>query len=439
VTTYWNDSPSTPPTTDADLCATWAPADPTAPHQHTDPSAPAPSPGGPTGGAAYASPQYAAPTPPPPPPRTSPSPSRGGGARVALVAVAMTALVGAGFVGRGLVEDTNGATPFSSNPISSTPAVTSNQPSTPLLPGTDEEPVKAVAKALGPSVVVIKTSEGLGSGVIYDTGGLIITNAHVVGQESEVQVTLNDGRTLEGTVVGADAPSDIAVVRVQPPSGGLTAARLAGQSPEVGDLVVALGSPFGFDGTITSGIISAVNRPVRGENGTTENMLQTDAAINPGNSGGALANRRAELVGIPSQIYSESGSSAGIGFAIPIDRAKSVADRLVGGQPVGRGRLGVDAGDTSDGTAGALVRGITSGGAADQAGLQQGDVVTAVNGTAIKTGSELAGAIASHQPGESVTLTVTRDGQSRQVSVTLGTADSTPTNPSGRSQTPRTR
>jgi putative serine protease PepD len=435
VTSTWNDTPSIPPTTDADLCATWTPDDPHA-HHSDQPTAPAsPHAGEPTSGAANASPQFAAPTPPPPPPRISPSPSRGGGARVALVAVGMTALVGAGFVGRGLVDsDSTGTAPFTGRPIASAPA--NNQPSTPLLPGNDEEPVKAVAKALAPSVVVINVGQGLGSGVIYDASGLIVTNAHVVGDSTEVGVTLNDGRTLDGTVVGSDAPSDIAVVRVEPPSGGLAAARLAGQSPEVGDLVVALGSPFGLDQTITSGIISAVNRPVPTGNGLAENFLQTDAAINPGNSGGALANRKAEVVGINSQIYSESGGNQGIGFSIPIARAKSVADRLLAGQPVERAALGLRIGNTSDGTAGAKVGPVTPGSAAEQAGIKTGDVITAVNGTPVKNDLGLSGAIASFEPGETVKVTVMRDGQPTDLEVTLGTAQVAPTSP-GRSQTPR--
>jgi putative serine protease PepD len=433
VTSTWNDTPSAPPTTDADLCATW-PADRPHTHDTDQPTAPAsPLAAGPTSGAANAPSQFSAPMPPPPPPRTSPSPSRGGGARVALVAVAVTALVGAGFVGRGLVDEDPG-TSLNGSPIASLPAAV-NQPSTPLLPGTDEEPAKAVAKALGPSVVVISVGQGLGSGVIYDGSGLILTNAHVVGTSTQVDVTLNDGRTLEGEVVGADTPSDVAVVRVTPPTTGLSAARLAGQSSEVGDLVVALGSPFGLDQTITSGIISAVNRAVPTDNNLAELMLQTDAAINPGNSGGALANRRAEVVGINSQIFSESGGNQGIGFAIPIARAKSVADRLAAGQPVERASLGVAILDASDtGKAGAQVRDVTAGSGAEQAGVKPGDVITKVNAMPVKSRLDVTGAIASFEPGEKVTITVMRNGEATELQATLGKAQA-----ASAGRTPRTR
>jgi S1-C subfamily serine protease len=258
-----------------------------------------------------------------------------------------------------------------------------------------------------------------------------------VGDASTVSVTLNDGRSLEGTVVGADTASDIAVVRVDGAS-GLSAARLADKDPEVGDLVVALGSPFGLDQTITSGVVSAVHRPVQSENGPTVNMIQTDAAINPGNSGGALANRLAQVVGINSMIYSESGGNNGIGFAIPIARAKQVADHLVAGQPVGKAYLGVTTKAAANGVAGAQVATIEPGSAAEQAGLKAGDIVTALNGTAVKDPTDLAGAVANHDPADGVTITVQRDGKAVDLRATLGTAKTAPANPNARGQAPRT-
>ena len=258
---------------------------------------------------------------------------------MALVAVVMFALVGAGYVGRGLVDadDTSGT--LGRSPTSSG----TGQASTPLVPGNEGEPVKAVAKALGPSVVVIRAGDGLGSGVIYDGRGLVLTNAHVVGRRIG-----RDGHPHRrdqprrapwwapippptSPSCSVDAPSELA------------AARLAGEPARAGrPRGRRSGSPFGLDQTITSGIVSAVNRPVESGTGAYVNMIQTDAAINPGNSGGALANRLGRGDGHPSMIYSQSGDSSGIGFAIPIDRAKAVADRLVAGQPLDRAFLGVE-------------------------------------------------------------------------------------------------
>jgi putative serine protease PepD len=427
VTTNWNDNPTAPPVTDGDLCATWsAPGAAHAPHT-TDEQ--------PATGASTEPLVLGAPMPPPPPPRTSPSPARGGGARVALVGFVMLGLVGAGYVGRGLADTDNGASPVIPGgpvPVS----LTTVEPSTPLLPGNAEEPVKAVARALGPSVVVIKTEEGLGSGVVYDPSGLIITNAHVVGTAKNVTVTLNDGRSVEGTVSGADAATDIAVVKIDAPN--LSAARLAAQAPEVGDLVVALGSPFGLDQTITSGVVSAVNRAVDSGNGTTVNMLQTDAAINPGNSGGALANRKAEVVGINSMIYSETGANNGIGFAIPIARAKDIADHLVAGQKIEKASLGVSTKPATNGDAGAVVASVVAGSAAEKAGVQVGDEIVAVDGTAVKDPTQLAGAVAAHNPGDTVKLTVKRGGQQVDLSAALGTAKPSAADPSARGRTPKT-
>jgi putative serine protease PepD len=361
---------------------------------------------------------------------------------VALVALVMIGLVGAGYVGRGLVDahDSSG-TALVDRDLLNSPALTGestgDEASTPLLDGTDEEPARAVANALGPSVVVIRTDAGLGSGVVYDRQGLIMTNAHVVGSSSTVTVTLDDGRSLTGTVAGADAVTDIAVVRIDPPD-GLVAARLAVDPPEAGALVVALGSPFGLERTITAGIVSAAARPVGNGAGGVIDMVQTDAAINPGNSGGALANRRAEVVGINSMIYSQSGDNSGIGFAIPIARARSVADRLVAGQPIDQARLGVVAGPTDVGAApGARLRTVEAGSAAERAGLVPGDVVVAVDGLPVRDPVELAGAVADHDPGQTVTVSVRRGDQRSEVSVTLGAARPATVDPGAQGRTPR--
>jgi putative serine protease PepD len=448
VTFFRNDAPTTPPAADepapqaAGRDAEEAHAGPaeTEP-DHEQPPAPGrslPPTGEPAVGAGEPS-LFAAPTPPPPPPRTFPPPSqRGSGARVAMIAVVMIALVGAGYVGRGLVDadDTSQTALVDRNLLDDLAGQgQGGNASTPLLPGTDGEPVKAVAKALGPSVVVIRNGEGLGSGVVYDSSGLILTNAHVVGSSTGVTVTLNDGTTLAGTVVGADPATDVAVVRV--PQGDLPAARMAGQPPELGDLVVALGSPFGLDQTITSGIVSAVSRPVDNGAGGYVNMVQTDAAINPGNSGGALANRFGEVMGIPSMIYSRSGDSSGIGFAVPIAKARAVADRIVSGQSLDSARLGVTTKPTDDGMPGAQVVSVAPGTAADQAGLAPGDVIVGIDAEVVKDQTDLAGAIAAHEPGDDVVVRVQRDGQQHEVHATLGAAPPAPADPSSRGRSPR--
>ncbi len=406
----WNhEPPAAPPVTDADPCVAWG-----APHTHdhaTDPTQAAP----------YDWYAYGAPTPPPPPP-SSPPTKRGGGARVALATAVVVGLLGAGYATHDVLNRTTQpivtATASTSTPVS--------QSSTPLVSGNDEEPVTAVAKALGPSVVVIKNTEGLGSGVVFDSKGLILTNAHVVGTAKTVSVTIKDGKTYEGKVLGADTANDIAVVQVTP-DGDLPAARLATTPAEVGQLAVAVGSPFGLDETVTAGVVSAVNRPVDNGAGGVASMIQTDAPINPGNSGGALANRRGEVIGINSQIYSQKGENNGIGFAIPIDKAKSIADKITGGDSLDRPYLGVSSKAATDGTAGAVIQQVESGSAAAKAGIQTGDQVTAVDDTTIKESTDLAAAIGTHSPGDTVTLTVTRDGQPTKVTVTLGSKPATAT------------
>ncbi len=184
---------------------------------------------------------------------------------------------------------------------------------------------------------------------------------------------------------------------------------------------MAIGSPFGLDQTVTSGIVSAVGRTVETPNGAGS-MIQTDASINPGNSGGALADRQGRVIGVNVSIASEGGGNDGVGFAVPIDTAVSVAERLVAGEPITNGYLGIGVADPTDGTSGALVQQIESGGPAEAAGLQQGDVVTAVDGEAIGSASDLVAAVRSRQPGSDVTLSVDRQGQEISVDATLGEA-----------------
>jgi putative serine protease PepD len=305
----------------------------------------------------------------------------------------------------------------SSTTAPTTTSTESGGPETMLI--SPEEPVAAVAAALTPSMVQIQTDLGLGSGVIFDAGGLILTAAHVVGSSDRVLVQLADGSKVDGTVVGADSNSDVAVVRVEAP--GLVAAPLAIDEELLpGQMAIAIGSPFGLDQTVTAGVISSVSRSVVGSDGSVRELIQTDAPINPGNSGGALADRQARVIGINDQIFSRSGGNEGVGFAIPISYAREIADRLVAGESIETATLGVTGTDPSIGTAGGLITGVQPGSPAVAAGLAVGDLVTAVDGAPIQSFTDLAAEIRTHQPGDAIHLTVVRLGTEVELEATLG-------------------
>src|SRR6201984_3740111 len=243
--------------------------------------------------------------------------------------------------------------------------------------------------------------QSAGSGVIFDARqGYIVTNAHVVENASEITVTLQDGRDLKAEVVGSDQPSDVAVLKVPPE--GLSQMPLGDSSHlEVGDFVVAIGNPFGLQHTVTSGIVSGLSRTGINPDGY-EDFIQTDASINPGNSGGAPVNLRCQLIGINTEIISSSGGNVGIGFAIPVNMARSVMEQLVSYGAVKRGQLGVSMYTVTPDIAhslgltsavGALVSQVVENSPADKAGLRVGDVITAVNGQPGKSNSELRNAI----------------------------------------------
>lgn len=268
---------------------------------------------------------------------------------------------------------------------------------------------------------------GLGSGVIVNADGYILTNHHVIDGADKVQVELKDRRTCDATVVGSDAASDLAVLKVDAqalpvlPFGN-------SEAVNVGDVVLALGNPLGVGQTVTMGIISAKGRATGLGDGSFEDFLQTDAPINSGNSGGALVNTRGELVGINSQILSPSGGNIGIGFSIPVNMARAVMDALIKDGEVHRGRLGVTVQPiTSDlarslqlkEVAGALVNDVTARGPADRAGLQPGDVIVALNGHAVSDGNELRNRVAQLGPHAKVELTIVRNGQSQKAVATL--------------------
>lgn len=278
------------------------------------------------------------------------------------------------------------------------------------------EPVAAIAAAVGPSVVQIETSFGVGSGVIYDPSGLIMTAAHVVDGVTDVRVRLADGRIIPGTVVGTHTDTDVAVVRVTTEN-PLPAATLGiGANPQVGSLAVALGSPFGLDRTVTAGIVSAV----RSFNGDA--LIQTDAAINPGNSGGPLVDIEGRVIGINDSIRTQSGANDGVGFAIDIDLASIVAEQLVAGEDVHLALLGVSTSASVEGRAGALVNEIVPGSSAEDAGLRVGDVILSVDGVVVQRPAELRAEIISTRPETTVDIELIRDGSVIVVPVTLGSA-----------------
>ena len=272
------------------------------------------------------------------------------------------------------------------------------------------------------------TRQGLGSGVIVREDGYILTNHHVIDGADKISVDMNDKRSLEAQVVGSDAPSDLAVLKVN--ATGLPVLPLGDSDrTRVGDVVLAIGNPLGVGQTVTMGIISAKGRQTGLSNGSFEDFLQTDAPINRGNSGGALVSTNGELIGINSQILSPSGGSIGLGFAIPSNMARNVMEQLISSGKVRRGQLGIVVLPIPSEEAsklgvtqgpGVVVYQVQGGSGADRAGLKQGDVITALNGQAVADPNSFRNAIASTPPGSEVTLTVKRGGSEQQVRATLG-------------------
>ncbi|HEV6966481.1 DegQ family serine endoprotease [Roseateles sp.] len=265
---------------------------------------------------------------------------------------------------------------------------------------------------------------GVGSGFILSADGYVMTNAHVVQGADEVIVTLTDKRELKAKLIGADQRSDVAVVKVE--ASGLPVVKVGDSNKaKVGEWVMAIGSPFGLENTVTAGIISAKQR----DTGDLLPLIQTDVAINPGNSGGPLVNMRGEVIGINSQIYSQNGGYMGISFAIPIAEAVRVADELRAGGRVVRGYLGVLPDDITKEIAeaiglgkpqGAVIRSVVAGSPAERAGIEGGDVVTKVDGKTVDRAADLRRLVAAVKPGAKTTLTVFRRGATKDIVVTIG-------------------
>jgi putative serine protease PepD len=260
-----------------------------------------------------------------------------------------------------------------------------------------------------------------GSGFVIDTSGDIVTNQHVVAGATSIKVRFEDGTVEKATLVGSDPSTDIAVIKVSGDSSLLHPLTFGNSSGlQVGDEVAAIGSPFGLPESMTSGIVSALNRTITAPNKfSISGSIQTDAAINHGNSGGPLLNTSGQVIGVNAQIESDSGGNDGVGFAIPSDAVKSVANTLIAGQTVQHAYLGVQVGDSSSGT-GAQVSTVKADTPASKAGLKAGDVITAIDGAAVANADDLTAKINAHKPNQKVTLTVTRGGKSLSIDVTLG-------------------
>jgi len=309
-----------------------------------------------------------------------------------------------------------------------------------------ETTLGATAAAVAPSVVsiTVKSDQGeaQGSGVVIDAKGHVLTNNHVVsgaGTGAALTVTLNDGRTFKATVAGTDPSTDLAVIRAEGVS-GLTKATLGDSDGlKVGDAVLAIGSPLGLDGSVTAGIVSALDRTVtaggddggqqvppgwgqqpQGQQGedtvTYGGAIQTDAAINPGNSGGALVNAAGDVIGINSAIAADG---VNLGFAIPVNTAKQVSEQLINNGKVSHAFLGVSVTDATGDVSGALIREVTAGSPAEKAGLQEGDIITKIGNTPVDGGDTVVGQVRGFKVGQQVQITYMRDGKASNVTVTL--------------------
>jgi putative serine protease PepD len=262
-------------------------------------------------------------------------------------------------------------------------------------------------------------SSAEGTGFVYDTKGDIVTNAHVISGGGSIRVKFPDGSTYKATVVGSDASSDLAVLHVDAPASKLTPLELADSSTvAVGDGVVAIGNPFGLDNTVTTGIVSALNREITAPDNTPiEGAIQTDAAINHGNSGGPLFNLAGNVIGITSQIQSDSGGNDGVGFAIPSNTIRTVVSQLITTGKAQHALLGVNVQTALNGVS---VAAVESGSGAANGGVKTGDVITAIDATQVTSAERLRAIIASHKPGDTLELTVRRSGESKTLKVTLG-------------------
>src|SRR5689334_13388287 len=319
--------------------------------------------------------------------------------------------------------------------ISTTQAVRRPTAAVPQVPGMEDEEVLEFFRrfiprqppAQGGGPTPRSESRSLGSGFIISADGYVLTNAHVVEGADEVTVKLTDKREYKAKVIGADKRTDVALIKIEP-SAPLPAVKFADPSKlKVGEWVVAIGSPFGFENTVTAGIVSAKGRSLPQENFVP--FIQTDVAINPGNSGGPLFNMRGEVVGVNSQIYSRTGGFMGLSFAIPIDVALDIQKQLREKGRVSRGRIGVVIQEVTrdlatsfglDRPRGALVNSVEKGSPADSAGVQATDIIVTFDGRAVESSSDLPRIVGGTRPGSQVPLEVWRKGQTRKLAIAVG-------------------
>ncbi|MEA2129142.1 MAG: hypothetical protein QOJ85_2033 [Solirubrobacteraceae bacterium] len=308
------------------------------------------------------------------------------------------------------------------------PAVTTptEATTTPVAPARSATDVSALYERVSPGVVSVETRSGTGaatgSGFVLDGNGYILTNDHVVDGANSVQVRFKDGAPISARVVNADPSTDLALLKISAGDRKLTPLALGSSSAlKVGQPAIAIGSPFRLQGTLTTGVISALGRSITAPNNfPIDNVVQTDAAINPGNSGGPLLDGNGRVVGVNAQIATNTGANDGVGFAIPIDTAKQVLPQLKTGNAIKRPYLGVSTGDANTGT-GAVVGGVVAGGPSDHAGLRTGDRIVAIGDRTIAKSADVVSAISALRPGEKVAVRVRRGGSERTVTVKLGT------------------
>jgi putative serine protease PepD len=311
------------------------------------------------------------------------------------------------------------------------PAAASSATTTPTAVKSSDLTVNQIYRAARDGVVeIIVTSQqsvggqaqAQGSGWVYDADGHVITNQHVVDNASSIKIRFASGKSYNATLVGSDASTDLAVLKVEAPASVLKPLTLGDSSQlQVGDGVVAIGSPFGLEETVTTGIVSALHREMTSPNNfTIANSIQTDAAINHGNSGGPLFNMHGRVIGVNSQIESDSGGNDGVGFAIPASTVRSVVSQILATGTAKHAYLGVALGDAASPT-GAQVAQVNADTPAANAGIQAGDVVTAVGDKTISSGDALRAAVEAHSPGDKLDLTIVRNGKTTHVTVTLAT------------------
>jgi serine protease DegQ len=291
-------------------------------------------------------------------------------------------------------------------------------------------PVVTIVKNVQPSVVTVETENGLGSGIIYDPNGYIVTNNHVVASGTTYTVSFASGEQLPATVVGTDPTTDVAVLKVD--KTGLPAASFDQTLPQVGQLAVAMGSPLGFDESVTVGIISGLQRTIPGsaqESQALVDLIQTDAAISPGNSGGALVDANSQVVGMNVAYIPPSASAVSIGFAIPAQTVTNVANDIIAGKPVQHAFLGIRYGTLTPQIAqqysiqsdhGLVVLQVQQGTPAAQAGLKPGDVILTVDGQTMNQVEDLIAVLHQHSPGDTIPIVIERDNQQQTINVTLG-------------------